>query len=146
MRHYTEIQSSATDSNNAQVSETMEEVATNVSEDLDKTIQRLETHLELAEKKDWKLLVCCIAAELEALREARGMLLPAFGLPVHNDGPLSQSPSSEEQVSEDASDAHENLSDNDDSEPPADLLKDEQAHHTDTASRSEDDEPDPAWL
>jgi chromosome segregation ATPase len=147
MRHYIEFQSSATDSNNAQLSETMEEVATNVSEDLDKTIKRLETHLELAEKKDWKLLVCCIAAELEALREARGMLLPAFGLPGHDDAPPSQSPSSSEgQVSEEASDAHEHSSDNDDSEPPADLLKDEQAHHTDTASRSEDDEPDPAWL
>jgi phage shock protein A len=149
MRHYMEVQSSATDSNNAQASETMEEVATNVSEDLDKTIQRLETHLELAEKKDWKLLVCCIAAELEALREARGMLLPAFGLPVHDDAPPSQSPSSsssEGQVLEEASDGHEHSSDNDDSEPPADLLKDEQAHYTDTASRSEDDEPDPAWL
>lgn len=147
MRHYIEIQSSATDSNNTQLSETMEEVATNVSEDLDKTIQRLETHLELAEKKDWKLLVCCIAAELEALREARGMLLPAFGLPTYDDAAPSQSPSSSEgQVSEEASDTHGHSSDNDDSEPPADLLKDEQAHPTDTASRFEDDEPDPAWL
>jgi SMC interacting uncharacterized protein involved in chromosome segregation len=146
MRHYIEIQSSATDSNNTELSETMEEVAANVSEDLDKTVQRLETHLELAEKKDWKLLVCCIAAELEALREARGMLLPAFGLPVQDDAPASQSPSSEEQGSEGPTDTHQNLSDSDDSEPPTDLLKDGPAQHPDTASRSDDDEPDPAWL
>lgn len=158
MRHYIEVQSSATNSNNAQLSETMEEVASNVSEDLDKTTQRLEAHLEIAEKKDWKLLVCCVAAELEALREARGMLLPAFGLPVHKDAPMSQSssssrsisasqsPSSEKQDSEEPTDTHENSFDSDDPEPPADLLKDEQAQHTDTASRSDDDEPDPAWL
>jgi hypothetical protein len=158
MRHYIEIQSSATDSNIAQLSETMQEVATNVSEDLNKTTQKLEAHLELAEKKDWKLLICCISAELEALREARGMLLPAFGLPVDNDAPISQSPtssrslsssqppSSEKQDSEDATDAHENSFDSDDPEPPADLLKDEPAQHTDATSRSDDDEPDPAWL
>lgn len=158
MRHYIEIQSSATDSNIARLSETMQEVATNVSEDLNKTTQRLESHLELAEKKDWKLLICCISAELEALREARGMLLPAFGLPVENDAPISQSPtssrslslsqppSSEKQDSEDATDAHENSFDSDDPEPPADLLKDEPAQHTDATSRSDDDEPDPAWL
>lgn len=146
MRHYIEIQSSATDSNNTELSETMEEVAANVSEDLDKTVQRLETHLELAEKKDWKLLVCCIAAELEALREARGMLLPAFGLPVQDDAPASQSPSSEEQGSEEPTDTHQNLSDSDDSEPPTDLLKDGPTQHPDTVSRSDDDEPDPAWL
>ncbi|CEJ55512.1 hypothetical protein PMG11_01765 [Penicillium brasilianum] len=146
MRHYIELQSSVTDFNHTQVSETMGELAANVSEDLDKTVQRLETHLELAEQKDWKLLLCCIAAELEALREARGMLLPAFGLAVDDDLPTSRSPSSDEQLSEEPPGTHENLSDSDDSEPPTDLLQDGPVQHTDTASRSEDDEPDPAWL
>ncbi|KAJ5175196.1 uncharacterized protein N7482_001073 [Penicillium canariense] len=146
MRHFIQIQSSATESNTEQFSGTMEEVAANVSEDLDKTTQRLQTHLELAETKDWKLLVCCIAAELEALREARGMLLPAFGLPVPNSAPASQSSSPENPASENPGDVHEDSLDNDDPEPPADILKDEHAPHADSASRSDDDEPDPAWL
>lgn len=147
MRHYIQLQEQATGPSSEQKT-TMENIAANVSEDLDKTTRRLETHLGLAEDKDWKLLVCCVAAELEALREARKMLLPAFGLPVPSEGDASapQSPSPNNQSAEEPTDAHEDPLGNDNPEPPADLLKDGDGHHTDTASRSDDGEPDPAWL
>ena len=47
---------------------------------MDKTIQLLERRLREAEEKDWKLLLCCIGAELEAFREGREILLEASGL------------------------------------------------------------------
>lgn len=145
MRHYIELQEQATGPNDGQTEDTMEEVAANVAGDLDKTTRHLEANLEHAMDKDWKLLVCCIAAELEALREASKMLLPAFGLLVPGDDPPpAQSPSPADQAHDESADTHEDPLGNDNPEPPADLLKD--GHHTDTASRSEDDEPDPAWL
>jgi hypothetical protein len=145
MRHYIELQEQATGPNMGKTEDTTEEVAANVAGDLDKTTRRLEAHLEYAEDKDWKLLVCCIAAELEALREASKMLLPAFGLPVPSeDAPSAQSPSPADQAHDGSADEHNDPLGNDNPEPPADLLKD--GRHTDTASRSEDDEPDPAWL
>lgn len=48
-------------------------LATVVS-DTDRIILQLESKLKLAEAHDWKLLMCCIGAELEALSEARGIL------------------------------------------------------------------------
>ncbi|KAJ5659360.1 hypothetical protein N7507_005811 [Penicillium longicatenatum] len=130
--------------NGAPIGDSKEDVAATVSNDLEQTTQRLESHLEYAEEKDWKLLVCCIAAELEALREARGMLLPAFGLPV------PESPSSQQEPTNEHAEVIGDPLNNEDSDPPADLLKDGDGDgdddHTDTTSRSEDDEPDPAWL
>ncbi|MCJ1287452.1 hypothetical protein MMC26_006803 [Xylographa opegraphella] len=41
-------------------------------------LSTLSTQLDLAESESWKLLVCSIGAELEALREGRGMLLSAL--------------------------------------------------------------------
>ena len=38
----------------------------------------IEDSLHNAEKRDWKLLVCCIGAELEALIEGQGVLREAF--------------------------------------------------------------------
>ncbi|KAJ5675550.1 hypothetical protein N7462_008447 [Penicillium macrosclerotiorum] len=145
MRHFIEIETSPSTTNGVQVSGTKEELAANVSDDLDRTTQRLQTHLSLAEKKDWKLLVCCLTAEIEALREARKMLLPAFGLPSPGDAPTDKSPSPASPVPEEPANGHEEPEDHGDSEPPPDLLNDE-AQHIDVASRSEDDEPDPAWL
>ncbi|KAJ5949126.1 hypothetical protein N7454_000710 [Penicillium verhagenii] len=147
MRRYMQLSLQATDG--ASIGGGMEEVAACVSNDLEKITQQLELHLEYAEERDWKLLVCCIAAELEALREARARLIPAFGSPVP-DAPVASSPSTQQaQASEETSNAQaESPVDqlDHDSDPPADLLKDEYDHHTDPASRSEDDEPDPAWL
>ncbi|KAJ5892692.1 hypothetical protein N7504_009383 [Penicillium tannophilum] len=147
MRRFMQLDVQAT--NGAPIGDSKGDVAASVSNDLEQTTQRLESHLEHAEEKDWKLLVCCIAAELEALREARAMLLPAFGLPVP-ESPVASSPSSPQAPPEEATIEHAEALvdplDNEDSDPPADLLKDGEGHHTDTASRSEDDEPDPAWL
>ncbi|KAF4762083.1 hypothetical protein HAV15_006301 [Penicillium sp. str.  len=95
--------------------------------------------------------LCCIAAELEALREARALLLPAFGLPLHEeDAPLNStspkdSPLIDHSLEENHEDFHAGQLENDDPEPPADLLKDADPHHSDARSE-EDDEPDPSWL
>lgn len=45
---------------------------------LDTAISTLSAQLAVAESKDWKLLVCCIGAELEALREGKEMLESAL--------------------------------------------------------------------
>jgi hypothetical protein len=47
---------------------------------MEKTMDLLEGRLQDAEQKDWKLLICCIGAELEAFREGREMLTDASGL------------------------------------------------------------------
>ncbi|CAG8227673.1 unnamed protein product [Penicillium olsonii] len=123
-----------------------DELVKSIIDDLDKTTHQIESYLDLAETKDWKLLVCCIAAELEALREARGLLLPAFGLsPQEHDAPLNPPGHAEAQDATHGDDPAGPL-ENDDPEPPADLLQDSHHQHSDAASRSEDDEPDPSWL
>lgn len=133
----------------ASIGDSKDEVAASVSQDLEQVTQRLRSYLEQAEDKDWKLLVCCISAELEALHEARGLLLPAFGIPIL-DEPTSNSQSRQTIIgpSNDHTTEHEAELplENDDPEPPAELLKDGEPHNTDSASRSEDDEPDPSWL
>jgi hypothetical protein len=47
---------------------------------MDKTMDFLESRLEDAEAKDWKLLICCIGAELEAFKEGKDMLTDVSGL------------------------------------------------------------------
>ncbi|KAI9774223.1 MAG: hypothetical protein M1839_001769 [Geoglossum umbratile] len=42
------------------------------------TILQLESKFKLAEARDWKLLVCCIGAELEAFREGKAILEDAL--------------------------------------------------------------------
>ncbi|KAF2231176.1 hypothetical protein EV356DRAFT_472267 [Viridothelium virens] len=42
--------------------------------DMDQTVVQIESKLKLAEARDWKLLVCCIGAELEALRQGKEIL------------------------------------------------------------------------
>ena len=150
MRRYMQLVTQ--EQNGAPIETGKETVAESVCQDLEETTQRLEAHLDYAEEKDWKLLVCCIAAELEALREAKGMLLPAFGLPLE-DAPAASSPIPSQSPDQDKATRTEEEADpdpdpveNGDSEPPADLLKHSEEHPTDAASRSEDDEPDPAWL
>lgn len=143
MRHYVEMTTTEAEARPANYADGL---VKSILEDLDKTTHRIESHLELAEERDWKLLVCCIAAELEALREARGMLLPAFGVSAQDDSVPLSSPDAEKQGTEQGHD-HSDPLENDDPEPPADLLKDKDPHHSDAASRSgEDDEPDPSWL
>lgn len=113
--------------------------------DLEDITRKIETQLELAEDKDWKLLVCCIGAELEALREAREKLLPTE-LSPNDEAPKPESASSNHNHDDQVSQA--GSLGNDNSEPPADLLQDGNAHDVERTSKSEhsDGEPDPAWL
>ncbi|KAI2708490.1 hypothetical protein CBS147332_6551 [Penicillium roqueforti] len=149
MRHYVEMTTPTTESEVSTPTGYKDGLVRSILDDLKSTTHRVESHLELAEDKDWKLLVCCIAAELEALREARGLLLPAFGLPVHeDDAPLNSISPKDPLVHHELEVEHEDTRpdqlENDDPEPPADLLKDADPNHSD--ARSEDDEPDPSWL
>jgi hypothetical protein len=129
------------------------EQAKRIIRDMDDTTHRLEEKLDLAEDKDWKLLVCSIGAELEAFNEAKTMLLRLFHLSEDPDGTSERKPSSDhiptegqqESLITDADGASEELVD----EPPADLLRDVSSpasHPAATRSEDEDDEPDPAWL
>ncbi|KAI9834658.1 MAG: hypothetical protein M1826_000060 [Phylliscum demangeonii] len=47
---------------------------------LDKVVHQLEDTVKAAEARNWKLLVCCVGAELEAMNEAKS-ILPAFSQP-----------------------------------------------------------------
>ncbi|KAJ5824146.1 hypothetical protein N7447_006486 [Penicillium robsamsonii] len=151
MQHYVEMTTPTTQSEGTTPAGYREGLVKSILDDLERTTHRIESHLELAEDKDWKLLVCCIAAELEALREARSLLLPAFGLPVHEeDAPLnSTSPKDHPLLDHDFEEGQEDSRvgplENDDPEPPADLLQDADPRHSDIRPE-DDDEPDPSWL
>ncbi|KAK2850673.1 hypothetical protein FQN49_005433, partial [Arthroderma sp. PD_2] len=127
-----------------------------ILKELDATIQKLENDLQLAEEKNWTLLICGIGAELEAFVLAKAMFSSTFS-------------------------GHDNAQDDDHGgtmigEVPDDLLRSptpsragspspeihQPAGTTDQANicpktpplakdkdglpESEDDEPDPAWL
>ncbi|KAF4226362.1 hypothetical protein CNMCM6457_007574 [Aspergillus fumigatiaffinis] len=119
-----------------------------IIEDLEHTTSRVEQHLNLAEKKDWKLLTCCIGAELEALREAREMLLDAFDASTEDKSPASERETTNARLPDDRNDALTDPLGVDNPEPPADLLRDAEHRSPEPNFRSdnEDDEPDPAWL
>lgn len=118
-----------------------------IMDDLSETTDLVELHLDHAEQKNWKLLVCCISAELQALREARQMLLSIFNITEEEFNPSPQgSPESRKSVDNDSqTDPH----DDDNPDPPADLLRDAENHSHEAAKpddEDEDDDPDPAWL
>ncbi|KAE8382936.1 hypothetical protein BDV26DRAFT_252347 [Aspergillus bertholletiae] len=119
-----------------------------ILEDLHNTTEHVEHYLGVAGEKDWKLLVCCIAAELEALREAREMLLDTFDMSDEHAPQSSERRVPDKSGEDNQNDAHQDPLGVDNPDPPADLLRDTEEHHPDTVSRSEDDddEPDPAWL
>ena len=83
-----------------------------------KVIEKLQTHLHLAEDKGWNLLICAIGAELEAFTEAQEMLRGLVGI---DEGPqdVSQPADTTEQRAQDGTDRHDESSDN---EVPPDLL------------------------
>ncbi|PKY02055.1 hypothetical protein P168DRAFT_292166 [Aspergillus campestris IBT 28561] len=118
-----------------------------ILEDLGSTAERVEQHLRLAESKDWRLLVCCIATELEALREARSLLLNAFGVLDESEDEKGKEPRAHSETDGDIDSWADPLG-VDNPEPPEDLLRDADAHSHSTGFKSEDDddEPDPAWL
>ncbi|KAJ6140573.1 hypothetical protein N7470_010369 [Penicillium chermesinum] len=143
MRRYTQL--SAQEEDGAPIGDSKEECV----EGPGRCYPHLQSYLARAEDQNWKLLVCCISAELEALRLAKRLLLPAFGITdseepsAGSSGQTLQGPSSDHL--DEPQHRPESALENDNPEPPSDLLKDED-HHADNASRSEDDEPDPSWL
>lgn len=146
-----------------------------IIEDLEAITRVIEEKLELAEEKDWKLLVCSIGTELAALREAQVMLKEMFGytdqeVPEHERAVDTETNTARNSVSNlRGSDQRQesqgadltstgrdnpppiSVSEDDEhaDEPPPDLLKDmtsEELKPTTFRSEDEDDEPDPAWL
>lgn len=119
-----------------------------IIEDLQDTAHRVEGHLDFAEDRNWNLLICCISAELEALREARAMLLSAFNVSDEDLWPTRKGASAEKDDHGEREDSPANSHNADNPDPPADLLRDSQEHPHENPPRSddEDDEPDPAWL
>ncbi|KAK2761364.1 hypothetical protein FQN54_001886 [Arachnomyces sp. PD_36] len=123
-----------------------------ILKEMNNTSDFLEAKLSLSEEKDWKLLVCCITAELEAFREAKTVLLGSLQLP-DDEGEVLPDHSPVRSEDEDHSNSvSDPLGDEDPSEPPADLLVDaDRASFSGEAAarpedQDEDDEPDPAWL
>lgn len=118
-----------------------------IIEDLDHTARRVEQQLGIAEEKCWNLLICCISAELEALREAREMLLNAFNVSEEELWPTNNGEPTKENEQVDHDDSQTDPLSVDNPEPPADLMRDSHVNHGDSARSSDgDDEPDPAWL
>ncbi|KAM5468326.1 hypothetical protein MauCBS54593_005067 [Microsporum audouinii] len=128
-----------------------------IQKELDVTIQKLESHLRLAEEKNWTLLICGIGAELEAFVEAKAIFSSTFGYPHQAPGgdhggtmvgdvpdDLLRSPTSSRGGSPSPI-IHKSIDTTDQATtcpntPPLPGKKD-------TASHSDyDDEPDPAWL
>lgn len=118
-----------------------------IIEDLQDTAHRIEEQLELAEARNWRLVVCCVSAELEALREAREMLLKTFNVSEEGLWPAPKGESTEKDRHVDREGSQTDSLSPDNPEPPADLLKDSNRQaHDGQRSEDEDDEPDPAWL
>ncbi|CUS08248.1 unnamed protein product [Tuber aestivum] len=51
-----------------------------IMQGLEGVVEALEQKLESAENRGWKLLVCCIGAELEAFREAKEVMKKSLGI------------------------------------------------------------------
>ncbi|OKL56449.1 hypothetical protein UA08_08225 [Talaromyces atroroseus] len=137
--------------------------------DLEITTRQIEEKLEMAEEKDWRLLVCSIGAELQALREAQSLLKQAFDYKQPEEqedenepviGAADNDDNDQQRTVKETKDRNSNnhppptitIPSEDDEhadEPPADLLKDltsEDVKAMAFRSEDEDDEPDPAWL
>jgi len=103
---------------------------------LDQTILQLESKFRLSEARDWKLLVCCIGAELEACRQGREVLQKTASLSVGGDR-------------DDYSKATVSTGGTSDGSPVSDSIS-PLYHHGQTTSAvenaAEDDEPDPDLL
>ena len=115
-----------------------DEAAKKLLGDLRETTDFISGKLELARKKSWNLLVCCIGAELEALEEAFDMLRAVFNVPLSDE----QNPNTDQRDGGEPADQDDD--DEDNPRPPVDLLRDTDAHSD--YRREEDDEPDPTWL
>ncbi|KAJ5610569.1 hypothetical protein N7510_007288 [Penicillium lagena] len=164
MRQYMRIDMNA-GLDEAEKTKSRNELIDSVLGDLAKSTHFVDHVMKLAEKKGWNLVICCVGAELTALRQAKSKLRKAFGLPLRGNTPVESpeqerdhsvldetpdplgvdNPDSPDDLLKDGDPHHtESRSEDEEADPPADLLKDEELHHTE--SRSEDDEPDPSWL
>ncbi|KAF7122449.1 hypothetical protein CNMCM5793_000474 [Aspergillus hiratsukae] len=148
MRRSIQTQSQLLEPGGNSKADTESDQVQSIVEDLEHTTNRVEQHLNLAEKKNWKLLACCIGAELEALREARDMLLDAFDASTADKSPPPERETTNEGLPDDRNDSLTDPLEVDNPEPPADLLRDAEHRFPEPNFRSdnEDDEPDPAWL
>lgn len=146
MSRYTRSQSQHLTPDGPSGSKSEDEQSRIILDDLGSTTSRVEQFLELAEEKDWRLLVCCIGAEVAALRAAQEQLLDFFNVSEEDLWPPSDRERSPE-IRHDDNDSQADPLGVDNPEPPADLLRDAEDHSHDAVSRSGDDEdPDPAWL
>ena len=98
-----------------------------------KARSRIENKLDLAETRNWKLLVCCIGAELEAMIEGQDVLEGALRASGSQDDVVEKKRSNGIELVE------ENLNDQPASQPTHDLL------HVDR-SEDEDEGPGPEFL
>ena len=98
-----------------------------------KARSRIETKLDLAETRNWKLLVCCIGAELEAMIEGQDVLEGALRASGSEDDVAEKKRSNGTELGEEALDEQQA------SQPMHDLL------HVDR-SEDEDEGPGPEFL
>ena len=104
-----------------------------VLETMQKARSRIESKLDLAERRNWKLLVCCIGAELEAMIEGQDVLEGALQASGSEDDVAEKKRSNATEVGD------EGLDDQPASQPTHDLL------HVDR-SEDEDEGPGPEFL
>lgn len=112
-------------------------------EQMDPVIAHVESKLKLAEARDWKLLVCCVGAELEALKEGRLLLQGTLDSVAGNRGSESPAVDGPESMSADSNGVprKRGLSE--------DFGLQEQPQQSSTLVKGldeEDDEPDPELL
>ncbi|KAI9815982.1 MAG: hypothetical protein M1827_001974 [Pycnora praestabilis] len=111
---------------------------------MDKTIGSLDNKLKLVEARDWKLLVCCIGAELEAFKEGKEVLQDVLN--------LTSEPTNREPVEgSEAGETSFNTAPLDSDMPPDHGLRELQDQPDESKgiwerSEDEDDEPDPELL
>lgn len=105
---------------------------------MDKTILYIESKLKLAESKNWKLLVCCIGAELEAFKQGREMLASALsGTPGSRSDTRQHSDTSENELA-----THSSF----DPEPSSSPEPHHQPYPNQKYFDTDDEDPDPELL
>lgn len=148
MRRFIQSQSQLMDSDGPSTSKGEDNRAKAIMEDLQDTAHRVGELLEFAKDRNWKLLVCCVSAELEALTEAREILRNTFKASEGALWPADEEESAERNSHVECEGSPTDSLNVDNPEPPADLLRDSHRdpHDDNPRSEDEDDEPDPAWL
>lgn len=147
LRRSVQTQSQLVQPGDSVASNSNDEQSKSILEGLEETINFVASKLELAEDREWRLLVCCIGAELEALNEARNLLSNVFSAPEGDPSATDKETANNTESRGEGEDSQTNSHDVDNPEPPPDLLRDADEHSHDPVDRSEeDDEPDPAWL